>query len=242
MRSPLLLLAFFVCALPLRGADLDAGNRLYDQGKFAEAKAAYEQLLSAGEASANLFYNLGNAQHRLGMPGRAILDYKRALVLDPGHPEARANLDFLRSQTGAAPWPESWIDRLLPASWEDAAVVLGVVGAWVAIFLVAGLILSPRRDNAGAWFGVVMSMLVVAYAGAVIWRAEQGRATAIVTAKTAVVHLAPAESSTSGSTLPAGSEVRVLSERGDWVYCALPGKGRGWIAAKTLERLRPAAS
>jgi hypothetical protein len=42
--------------------------------------------------------------------------------------------------------------------------------------------------------------------------------------------------------LPAGSQVRVLSERGEWVYCELPGMGRGWIPDGAVERVRPARS
>ncbi len=42
--------------------------------------------------------------------------------------------------------------------------------------------------------------------------------------------------------LPAGSQVRVLSERGEWIYCELPGTGRGWIPDGAVERVRPAKS
>ena len=238
MRSSLLLLFCWWCVLPLRGADFDAANQLYDQGKFAEAKAGYAALMAAGERSANLFYNLGNTNHRLGAPGDAVLDYKRALTLDPGHPEAKANLDFERAQTGAVPWPLSWIDRLFPVRWADALALAGAIAGWVAIFLFTGIFFTPRRDKSGLWFGFVVALLIASYGVATVCFAEQDRALAIVTAKSAEVHLAPAESSTAGSVLPAGSEVRVLSERGDWVYCALPMQGRGWLPAKAIERVR----
>jgi hypothetical protein len=38
--------------------------------------------------------------------------------------------------------------------------------------------------------------------------------------------------------LPPGSEVKVLSTRGDWVYAALPNNLRGWIPAKDAEPVR----
>ena len=242
MRSALLWLACWFCALPLRGADFDAANQLYDQGKFAEARSAYEGLVAGGKGSANLFYNLGNTHHRLGAPGPAMLSYERALVLDSRHPEARANLDFLRSQTGAVPWPTSWIDWLFPARWADVAVVVGMIAVWVAVFLLAGMFLTPRREKLGLWIGVTVLLSLVGYAAMVVWSAEQGRALAIVTEKTVEAHLAPAESSTPGAVLPAGSQVRVLSVRGDWIYCALPTQGRGWISTKALGRIREEAS
>ena len=237
MRSALLLLVCWLCAVPMRGADFDAANQLYDQGKYSDAKAGYEGLVSAGEWSANLFYNLGNANQRLGSPGEAILGYERALALDPGHPEARANLDFLRGQTGAVPWPASWSDRLFPTRWVDAFVVAGTTAGWVAIFSLAAIFLTSRRDTSGLWFGFVVASLIAGYAAAALCYWDRDRARAIVTAKSAEVHLAPAESSTAGPVLPAGSEVRILSERGDWIYCALPTQSRGWIPANALRRM-----
>jgi hypothetical protein len=38
--------------------------------------------------------------------------------------------------------------------------------------------------------------------------------------------------------LPAGSEIKILSERGGWIYVALPNDQRGWIPANSAERVR----
>ncbi len=55
----------------------------------------------AGQWNPALFYNLGNAYFRTGDLGRAILNYERALALDPSQPEARANLQLARDQARA---------------------------------------------------------------------------------------------------------------------------------------------
>ncbi len=238
MGKSLLCLICWLSAWPLHAADFDAVNRLYDAGNYAEAKAGYEALVQAGNWSANLFYNLGNTNHRLGAPGEAILGYERALALDPSHPEALANLGFLRGQTGAVTWPVSWVDRIFPERWSDAFSISGVLFGWIAVFLGARIFLTPRGEKTGLWCGVVAAVGIAAYSGCALWHLEQDRALAIVTAPKAEVHLAPAESSTTADALPAGSEVRVLSERGEWIYCERPTQGRGWISAQTLERVR----
>ena len=79
----------------------DAANKLYEAGQFAQAQEAYTQLAKEGPLSANLYYNRGNAEWKQGNGGAAVADYERALALEPSHPEARANLDFAREQTGA---------------------------------------------------------------------------------------------------------------------------------------------
>jgi hypothetical protein len=38
--------------------------------------------------------------------------------------------------------------------------------------------------------------------------------------------------------LPAGSEIKVVSQRGDWIYAMLPNDLRGWIAANSAELVR----
>jgi hypothetical protein len=53
-----------------------------------------------------------------------------------------------------------------------------------------------------------------------------------------VARFAPADRAEVAQALPEGSQVRVLSERGAWIYCTLPGKELGWLPAQSLERVR----
>jgi hypothetical protein len=38
--------------------------------------------------------------------------------------------------------------------------------------------------------------------------------------------------------LPAGSEIKIVSQRGDWVYAVLPNNLRGWIPSNSAEQVR----
>ena len=230
--------AMWLTALTAWASDFDAANELYDAGRFAEAKAGYEKLVESHAWSANIFYNLGNAAFRAGAPGEAILQYERALTLDPAHPEARANLALVRSKTGAVQWPRSWRDEMFPSHRADWYTIGGAVAGWLAVFLFAGIFVARRAETGGLWFCATAALVLAAYCGAALFHSRNEAARAIITSKSAEVHLAPAESSAQESPIPAGSEVRILSERGDWTYCALPSNGRGWIPAKALARVR----
>ena len=59
-----------------------------------------------------------------------------------------------------------------------------------------------------------------------------------MTAKGTDARLATADNAGTVLTLPAGSEIKILSTRGDWLYAALPNDLRGWIPAKNAERVR----
>ena len=220
---------FLVLTVFVRAGEFDEGNRLYDAGKFGEAKQAYEKLAGRGEWSANLFYNLGNAAFRSSAPGKAVLNYERALALDGSHAEARANLKWLREQTGAKMAPLRWWEYGYPIVPGDVFAVTAALAFWGGVFVLVG-----RRSFGWAAF----AFLLAAYAGLGVWRADLEAATAIITGKETSAKLAPADRAGLGEPLPEGSRVRVLSERGEWIYCALPGGGRGWIAEQALEKVR----
>ena len=59
-----------------------------------------------------------------------------------------------------------------------------------------------------------------------------------MTGKNIEARLATADNASSILALPPGSEIKVLSEWGDCIYAALPSDLRGWIPAKSAERVR----
>ena len=65
---------------------------------FRVAAQAFEDVAAAGHVNAALEYNTGNAWLLAGDVGRAILHYRRALLLRPGDPETLSNLTTARSR------------------------------------------------------------------------------------------------------------------------------------------------
>ncbi len=59
--------------------DVERGNKLYREGRYAEAVEAYRRALADGDDSAALQYNLGTALLRLGRYGEAEVHLQRAL-------------------------------------------------------------------------------------------------------------------------------------------------------------------
>src|SRR5947208_9354417 len=130
--------AFNVHAEGPAGA-FDAANRLYDQGKYAEAAAAFEHLLQSGVSSPATCFNLGNAFFKSGQIGRAIAAYRQAERIVPRDPDLRANLRFARNQIqgpslSPAPW-QTWLRKLTLNEWT-----LFTAGAlWLWLLLLAFL-------------------------------------------------------------------------------------------------------
>jgi len=215
-------------------------NQDYAEMRFEGAAEGYESLVRLGHWNATVFYDLGNAYYRLGSFGKAILNYERALALDPRHPEAEANLRLARDEARALELRKDWIERYAGVATVKQYTIAAAVAFWFALFMIAHLFLSRRR-SAGRIALIALSLLVSGASVFAIFTLEdgsRGNALAIVTAKEIEARLATADNAKSVLLLPAGSEIKVLSERGDWVYAALPNNQRGWIPASSAERVR----
>jgi tetratricopeptide (TPR) repeat protein len=235
------LLVSMLAALTLHAAansDFDAANRAYDEGKFKEAAARYETLVEAGQWSANLFYNLGNTEVRLGEPGRAMLNYERALALAPGHADARANRDFLRKQSTAKTPERTWRDIMLGVLSFDGWLIVATAGGWIAALAALWPFATRRRAGAGSWLLGLLGLFAVGIGGAGVWHARRELDAAIVIVPQVEARLAPADRSGLADVLPAGSRVRWIVESSGWIECELPSGGIGWVPAGSVQRVR----
>lgn len=215
-------------------------NQAFADGKFKEAISQYEAMVHSGEWTAALFYDLGNAYFRTSDFARAILNYERALALQPNHPEAQANLKIARDEARALELSPNWADRLGPYISVNQSTLGAAVLLWAGVFLcVAFLLTRPRRTIllTLSLCGMLAAVALAAYLTA-LEHGARGGLLAVVTGNDTRARLATADSATSVMALPAGSEVRIFRERGDWVYVDLPNNQRGWLPAQSIERVR----
>ncbi|MEY2498302.1 MAG: hypothetical protein QOD12_1858 [Verrucomicrobiota bacterium] len=215
-------------------------NEAYNAARFQEAADGYQSLVASGQWSANLFYDLGNAWFRLGNFGEAILNYERALALDPHHPESEANLRIARDEARALELRTPAFARYIETGTTTQYSVAAAVAFWIALFAAARRFFLRRRSM-GLVVLILFSALVFSgsiYALYALETGNKGRDLAIVTGKNIEARLATADNARSVLALPPGSEIKVLSERGDWIYAALPNDLRGWIPATSAQRVR----
>jgi hypothetical protein len=246
MKSRTYLFAFLFCAgsavsaIAQSNPEFAKANQEYAEGHFKEAIAGYEGLVRAGQWNANLFYDLGNAYFRTRDFGRAILNYERALALDQRHPEATANLQIARDESRALELQPTRLERYLQFANINQYSIAAAVAFWLGIFGIATLIFARRRSPAL----ISLSVLCLLLCGMALWaihtldNGSKGRALAIVTGNDVQARLATADTANSVLALPAGSEIKILSTRGDWLYAALPNDLRGWIQTKNAAQVR----
>ena len=257
-RAAAILLMLIFTGLPGFGAEnpavvFEQANKLYEQGKFAEAAAAYEQLIHSSHRSAALFYNLGNAWFKAGQQGRAIAAYRQAEKMNPRDPNLNFNLQFVRKKVngGETAPPKLW-HRALTHLTLDEWTILAASAYWLW-FLLLGLrefrpgLRKPLRGYT-ATAGMAALLLAACFMAAAY---EQSRVTeAVVVVPEAVVRHGPLEESQVKFQLRDGSEIIVLDEKellvGDktqsWLQVQDGTRGIGWLKRDQVIVLTPAKS
>ena len=215
-------------------------NQEYAAGDFKAAIADYEELVRSGQDTPNIFYNLGNAHFRQNNFGRAILNYERALALEPHHPEAQANLRVARDEARALELiPNKW-ERVFAFANENQYSVAAAIAFWIGLFSIAAFMFG-RRGSRSAIALSILSFSIFAIGILGIYQLSHGKngaGLAIVTGENVEARLATADNANRVLTLPVGSEIKIVSQRGDWIYTTLPNNLRGWMPANSAEQVR----
>ncbi|HEY3863571.1 MAG TPA: BatD family protein [Verrucomicrobiae bacterium] len=216
-------------------------NKLYEEGKYSQSAAGYEQLLRTGQVSPAIYFNAGNAWFKAGEIGRAIYDYRRAEQLAPRDPDIRANLGIARAKAGATAaslpggkWTR-WVARLTLNEWALAA------SCAAALFF---LVLAARQFSPA--FGKSSAGLPGLLAAAAVWlliclslsvNQRLLEKTAICTQTEAVARRGPMEVSQSAFTAHDGQEMSVLGRDGDWLQVSDALHQIGWLPAKDVAQI-----
>jgi tetratricopeptide (TPR) repeat protein len=243
IHSAAMVLAVVAIASPCLAGTNDQfakANQEYADGKFKEAVADYESLVQSADWSAALFYNLGNAYFRTADFGKAILNYERALALEPNHPEAQANLRIARDEARALELAPAWTDRIMQSATVTQLSVAAAVLFWGGAFLFTFFLFSKRRRRGGLAlaFCCLIGAAALLVALLALERGPRGNGLAIVTAPEINARLATADTASTVLALPAGSEIKVEQQRGDWVYALLPNSLHGWLPASATQPVR----
>ena len=232
-RALVFVLAGWVSALLAPAADIaggfDAANRLYEQGRFAEAAVEYQKLIESGPVAPALYFNLGNAFFKAGSIGRAIAAYRQAQQLAPRDPDVRTNLQFVRNQVqGPTLQPGRW-ERALQRLTANEWTVLASVAFWMWLLLLAAIQLRPAWKSSLrtlVWVSGTATVLLGAGLGAVL--SVNSNRTAIVIAREAAIHNGPLDESPGVLTIHDGAEVQVLDRKDAWLQVGVANQA-GWL-------------
>jgi tetratricopeptide (TPR) repeat protein len=224
---------------------VEQANTAYMEKDFPLAVQLYETALSEEGASAAVYYNLGNTYYRLNKTAPAILNYERALLLDPGNRDIRFNLEIARLKTvdKIEPVGEFFLSGIYHAvqnwlttdQWSYIAIVcfLLLIACLFLFFFSRKIALKKIGFFAGLTF-----LVICLFTNIFAYNQKQKlthRTTAIIFSATTTIKSAPDNSGTDLFILHEGTKVKITNQLGDWNEIETADGNVGWIKSKEIE-------
>lgn len=230
------------------------GDSAYSADNYTLAESLYLQAMEVGGSSSALFYNLGNAYYRQGNLGKAIVNYERALKLDPTNADAKANLDFVNSKiTDKQIDSGSYLDSVWDGTvgmfhadtWAVIALVLFAIslGA-LAVYIFSTAIVVKKASFFGGLIVFVVTVLAVIISFAAANRVNSNNY-AIILPPSSQLSTSPREARSQAEQaflLHEGTKVEIIDSissqsEGMW-YEVMVGHGeRAWVKSTEVERI-----
>ena len=221
------------------------GDSAYIKEDYAAAIQIYEALLKNGEA-ADVYYNLGNSYYKIGEIAKAVLNYERALLLNPGNSDIRFNLELARSKTVDKVIPSSkmffvtWTQSLINTMSEKAWAHTGII-MFILMILALSLFIFGKRVvlKKVGFISAIFFFLVTILAN--IFASEQkseliNHDNAIIMAPSVTVKSTPNQSGTDLFILHEGRKVIIKDNTmKEWKEIKLEDGNVGWVPTNVIE-------
>lgn len=224
---------------------LKEAEAAYIEENYSRATELYEEILQVYGESSEVFYNLGNAYYKTGKIAPAIVNFERALLLDPGDADIRFNLEMAKMRAVdqiesvedffLVKWFKDFQNRASSDSWAKVGIICFLLFICCLVVFFFSRWVSLKKI--GFYLGLLFLVLVII---ANIFAANQkqeltDRSAAIVFAPTVTVKSTPSNSGTDLFVLHEGTKVFIKSSLGEWNEIELENGSIGWMPQKDME-------
>ena len=245
-KEIVLFFVFILLTISVFGNEIfQKANDAYNQKKYADAIALYEELATQGYEEATVYYNLGNAYFQNKQLAKAILWYERALRLDPANEDIKHNIAFANQQTidkmeiSPEPFVKVWFhavrDLFSVKTWSVLSIVfIGMACLCIALMVIFSF---PRWRMAlfvtacVAFLFAVLSILFANLQKNNLKRTDE----AIIIHKIVTIKSTPDVSGTNLFTVHEGMKVQITDKAGNWIEVRFPDGNKGWINQDAVE-------
>lgn len=238
-------IAMIAATLPTNAVTKENADQEYAAGNYQQAIKDYEQLLKTG-ASADVYYNLGNAYYRTDNITKALLNYERARLLSPGDADIRHNLQVAQAKTIDKIPAES---EMFFITWAKAVANWMSVDRWATtsiaflamalVMLLVYLFTEKMRLRKAGFFGSICFLTFFIIATTCAWTQRHQlthRDTALIIAPSANIKRTPDASAPNAFVLHEGTKVIITDTTlPQWKAIRIADGRTGWIETRHIE-------
>ncbi|MCB4798147.1 tetratricopeptide repeat protein [Neotamlana laminarinivorans] len=250
MKKTIYILIFFISVVTFSQNQslFEKANALYNDGKYAEAIDDYMAILETGNHSAELYFNLGNANYKLNNIAPSIYYYEKALRLDPDNTDIKNNLAYAQNMTidVVDVVPDSGISKLLKSLankftfdfWAKLAIVF--VFVFVVLFLLYYFAYTTIRKRISFIASILALILMSITLTLAFYKFDLDKTDnpAIVFAQESKIKSGPNLNSEEAFRLHEGTKVQVLETFDNWKKIKLADGKTGWVIQEDIKMLK----
>lgn len=220
--------------------DPDQAKRLYEK-----AILTFEKILSEGQIeNAKLYYNLANAYLLSGSLGKAILNYRRAVIIDDSDKNIQKNLAFARSKR-VDKIEEKTEERVLQTLffWHydfpfKTKFLLACIFWGVACISLTAIVLFGRHTALNLSV-IICSILTLCFLTSVVieHRTRIKKVCGVITSKDVIARQGDGINYPASFKEPLheGTEFDLLEKRPGWFHIKLSDYSDAWIPDNTAD-------
>ena len=207
----------------------------YAAADYATAIHIYEHLLDTQGEAAAVYYNLGGAYYKAGDIARSVLNYERALLIEPSNAVDKnaivTELFFVR-------WWKQFSAILSADGWAKA----GIISFILLISCLTLFIFSKKSKTKKIIFiFALLSLLCSVMAGVIASNQAnklRNRESAIIMDPSVTVRSTPSTTGTELFILHEGKKVKIKDDSMKaWKEIEIEDGNVGWLPAESIERI-----
>lgn len=218
----------------------------YINNDFASAVAIYETILQQDGESANIYYNLGNSYYKMDNIAKAILNYEKALLLNPGDEDIQFNLQLAQSKTVDkvipisemffVTWAKSFTNAMSEKGWSKMGIMAFILFlCFLSLYFFGKKIILKKIGFISAGFLLVICIIANVCASTQkekIMKHEY----AIIMAPSITVKSTPNDKGTDLFILHEGHKVMIKDDTmKEWKEIQLEDGNTGWVPVELIE-------
>jgi tetratricopeptide (TPR) repeat protein len=222
-------------------------NEMYKEKKYESAITIYEKLIDSGIISSSVYYNLGNSYFRIGKLGLSVLNYERALKLNPHDEDIIHNLEFVNSRITDK--VESIPQFFLFGWWESLISILSIdvltfVGYGLYLIAIVFLLLFTFNKSARvkrkifftlAPIIVIMVFIIITIIGKMGYEAVN-QFGVIIDSRISVKN-SPDEKGSDLFILNEGLKIKIEDNVDNWTKIRLADGKVGWVQKSNIIKI-----
>ena len=224
------------------------GNKAYNAADYENAISLYEQTIKMGKHSAELYYNLGNANYRLNKVAESIYYFEKAKLMRPKDKDILTNSAFANNMTIDAieKIPVTQIDQIKKFIIEifsfEIWTYFTLILLWIFTILFLGYLFFIRTILKRRFFfsslGILLLFIFSFSITYSIDQNEKNRKFAILFSKQIDIWSEPNQQGDRLFVLHEGTKVQLLDSLEEWQKIRIANGSEGWIKEALFKKIK----